>query len=241
MNALIFAAGLGTRLLHITEDKPKALIEVAGKPMLFHAIEKLVAAGITRIVINVHHHAHMIQSYIRSLQFSNVEILISDEREMLLETGGGLLNAKHLFIKDKPVILYNADVLTGINLKNMIEFHEKNKGIATLMVKDRPTSRYFIFDDHMRLSGWTNISTGDKRITRQCDTQKLYAFSGIHIVNYSILNMLGGVRKFSITNGYLDISGTNAIYGWKDWNEHWFDIGTPEKLAEANKFYENIK
>lgn len=240
MNALIFAAGLGTRLSQITKNKPKALIEVAGKPMLLHAIEKLISIGVTRIIINIHHHAPMMKSFINNLYFPNVDILISDENKQLLETGGGLLNAKSLFIKDQPIILYNSDVLTGANLSNMITFHHQKNGIATLMVKNRITSRYFLFDDNMCLSGWKNISTKEKRITRANNHLHPLAFSGIHIVNYKILNLLGEVRKFSITNGYLNLSSEFSIFGWKEWNEHWFDIGTPEKLKEARNFYNKI-
>lgn len=240
MNALIFAAGLGTRLKKITKDKPKALIEVAGKPMLQHAIEKLINTGATRIIINVHHHAQMIKSFINELHFPKVDILISDESNQLLETGGGLLNAKSLFIKDKPIILYNSDVLTGANLIDMIKFHKNKGGIATLMVKNRDTSRYLLFDEHMRLSGWKNITTNEKCITRTNISVHPLAFSGIHIVEYDILNKLGVTRKFSITNGYLDLSSDYPIYGWKEWQEHWFDIGTEEKLTEANEYMNKL-
>ncbi len=233
MNALIYAAGLGTRLAQITQNKPKALVEVAGKPMLLHAIEKLIEAGVTRIVVNIHHFADQIIDYIAQLDFPQVEILISDERNELLETGGGLLKAAPMFIPDKPIILYNADVLTGIRLKDMVSYHQQKGGIATLMVKDRPTSRYFLFDENMRLSGWENRAKEQERITRQVNPLTSLAFSGIHIIEPELVTLLGEIRKFSITNGYLDISDSNAIYGWSNWKEYWFDIGTPEKLAIA--------
>ena len=237
MNALIFAAGLGTRLGQLTQNKPKALVEVNGKPMLLHAIEKLRSVGVKRIVVNMHHHAEMIASFVNSMGFTDVEVLLSDERGELLETGGGLIKAASLFLPDQPVILYNSDVLTGANLEAMVEYHFAHGGMATLMVKNRETSRYFLFDPQMRLSGWKNINTGQQIISRDVDELDMYAFSGIHIVNFELINKLGPLRKFSITNGYLDISEKYEVYGWKDWDEYWFDIGTPEKLNHVNDFF----
>ncbi|MCW3785346.1 nucleotidyltransferase family protein [Plebeiibacterium sediminum] len=237
MNALIFAAGLGTRLAHLTKEIPKALVEVNGKPMLLHAIEKMISIGVDRIVINMHHHAEKIEAYIRTLNFEGVEILLSDERGELLETGGGLIKAGPLFDLTKPIVLYNSDVLTGADLNKMVEYHNQKGGIATLMVKNRDTSRYFLFDEEMHLSGWQNITSGEQIITRNKKDLDSLAFSGIHIVEPEIIQMLGEKRKFSITKGYLDLSEQYHIYGWKDWSEYWFDIGTPEKLSAVNQFF----
>ena len=130
MNALIFAAGLGTRLAHLTKEIPKALVEVNGKPMLLHAIEKVISIGVNRIVINMHHHAEKIEAYVSTLKFEGVEILLSDERGELLETGGGLIKAGPLFDLTKPVVLYNSDVLTGADLNKMVEYHHQKGGIC---------------------------------------------------------------------------------------------------------------
>ena len=238
MNALIFAAGLGTRLNHITKNKPKALVQVGGKPMLQHAIEKLIDVGADNIVINIHHHAKSIKDFVFSLNYAHTTLHISDESEELLETGGGLLKAANLFDNNKPIILYNSDVLTGANLSKMIDYHHHKKSIATLMVKERSTSRYFLFDDDMRLSGWENISTKEQRITREKVSTTSLAFSGIHIIQPELIKYLGEIRKFSITEGYLNISSIHKIYGWKDWDDYWFDIGTPEKLQIANNYFE---
>ncbi len=237
MNALIFAAGLGTRLQEVTKNIPKALVEVDGKPMLWHAIQKLTSIGVNRIVVNVHHYAEKVEEYLSQLHIEGVEILISNEQDELLETGGGLLKAASLFIQNEPIVLYNADVITGANLNEMIEFHKEHGGVATLMVKKRETSRYFLFDEQMRLSGWENVKTREQIITRPSNILNSYAFSGIHIVNPEILTMLGEVRKFSITPGYLEISDKQSVFGWKDWDEYWFDIGTPEKLTYVNDFF----
>lgn len=239
MNALIFAAGLGTRLGAISNNKPKALVEVANKPLLLHAIEKLVATGINRIVVNVHHHADMIKDYISSLDFPNTQILISDESKELLETGGGLLFAKNLFIPNQPIILYNADIITSANLSEMIDFHKQKKALATLMVKQRDTSRYFLFNNNNLLSGWKNTNTKEHIYTRDVDKYNAMAFSGVHIVDYQILSLLGEVRKFSITQGYLDLSKEHPIYAWHNINDYWFDVGTPEKWTIANNFLLN--
>lgn len=236
MNALIFAAGLGTRLGSLTQNVPKALLEVAGKPMLLHAIEKLIETRVTNIVINVHHHAQAVKDYVNTLQFPTIQIHISDESDLLLETGGGLLKAAPLFTSGKSIIMYNADVLTGANLNLMVEYHRRKKGLATLMVKDRPTARYLLFDDDMRLSGWKNLTTGEQRMSRKNNVNVPLAFSGIHIIEPEIIDYLGAVRKFSITNGYLDLASHHVIFGWKDWDEYWFDIGTPEKLQIANNY-----
>ena len=236
MNALIFAAGLGTRLSHITKNKPKALVEVAGKPMLQHAIEKLVETGVNRIIVNVHHHAEAIKGFVGKLSYPNVDLIISDESDELLETGGGLLKAAPLFAPKQPVFLYNADVVTGVDLKAMYRYHVQKKATATLMVKNRETSRYFLFDKSLRLSGWENISTGNRIITRKSDEYTSLAFSGIHIIEPELIEHLGEVRKFSITNGYLDLSSKLNLYGWDNWDEYWFDVGTPEKLETANNY-----
>ena len=239
MNALIFAAGLGTRLSHITQNKPKALVEVNGKPMLQHAIEKLINTGVNRIVINVHHYADAVKNFVEQLNYAGIDLLISDETDELLETGGGLLKAALLFNPQEPIFLYNADVITGVDLKKMYQFHLDKKGMATLMVRDRATSRYFLFDANNRLSGWKNISSHEQIITRKNNSYQPLAFSGIHIIEPEIIHKLGKIRKFSITNGYLDLSSEYSIYGWNDWNEYWFDVGTPEKLETANNYFNN--
>ncbi len=239
MNALIFAAGLGTRLGEISKNKPKALVEVGGKPMLLHAIEKLVSSGAKRIVINVHHHAQTIIDYVATLAFDSCELVISDESEALLETGGGLLKAAPLFIPDEPIILHNADVLCAADLKEMYSYHQSHQGLATLMVRQRTSSRYFQFDENQRLCGWINTKSGEEIILKKNIKKTQLAFSGIHIVDYSIIHLLGQIRKFSITQGYLDLAKEHPIYGWEDTSAYWFDIGTPEKWETANNYINN--
>ncbi|MDE6174694.1 MAG: NTP transferase domain-containing protein [Duncaniella sp.] len=160
MKALIFAAGLGTRLGSITQTCPKALVEVGGEPMLKRVILKLKRAGIDDMVVNIHHHADMIRDYLSSNNNFGVNILLSDESNELLDTGGGLLKAKDLLVTDSPVLLHNADILTDFNVSEMIESHRKSEADVTLLVAQRTTSRYLLFDDTLRMKGWTDIGTG---------------------------------------------------------------------------------
>ncbi|TAJ13212.1 nucleotidyltransferase family protein [Marinilabiliaceae bacterium JC017] len=237
LNAMIFAAGLGTRLQPLTDNKPKALVELFGKPLLWYAISQIRSAGIKRIVVNVHHFASQIEDYIKGNDWGDCEILISDEREHLLDTGGGLLNASSLFIPGQPIILYNADIICDFNLTEMINDHFTSDRLATLLVKQRKTSRYLLFDPSKQMVGWENIKTGEKIESRECNNYNSYGFCGIHIVDFDILNKLGRPGNFSIVKSYLNLAGTNAIHGYLLPDEyHWFDVGSIEKLETATKF-----
>jgi len=241
MNAMIYAAGLGTRLYPITESKPKALVEVKGKPLLWYAIQNVMAAGATNIVINVHHFANQVIECVATLSYKDVTFHISDETDELLETGGGLLKAAPLFIPDLPILIYNADVLTNCNMQSIRDIHLKSNAMATLMVQNRQTSRYFLFDDENRLSGWENKAKNEEIIVRDGATLHSLAFNGIHMVNYAILDLLGPIRKFSITNGYLELAADHQILGWDTWQGQWFDVGTIEKLETANNQFESSR
>ena len=234
---MIFAAGLGTRLMPLTANTPKAMVELNGKPLLWYAIQNVIRAGANRIVINTHHFSSQISNYTDNLSFPNVEILISDESDELLETGGGLLKAAPLFIKDAPILIHNADVLTNCDLYEMVQCHQKSNALATLMVQQRKTERYLLFNANNLLVGWENLKTGEKIITSPSDEFHPFAFNGIQIVNYQITQMMGEIRKFSITHGYLDLAGQHPINGWSNWEGQWFDIGTIEKLQKAKQEY----
>lgn len=235
MQALIFAAGLGTRLFPLTKDKPKALVEVMGKPLLQHAIEKIAAIGIRHIVINTHHFADKIDAFLELHQNFGLDIHVSHETE-LLETAGGLAYAKPLLLPDEDILLYNADVLTGIDLEALVAKHKEEMPLATLSVRMRDTSRYLLFNDQFHLSGWTNTQTGEKRFCRPpaCGFSA-FAFSGIHVVSPHIFNLLGKPRKHSLTNFYLDNGENFNIVGFRQEKEYWFDCGKVEKIEEAEK------
>ena len=154
MKAMIFAAGLGTRLKPLTDHMPKALVPVAGKPMLEHVIEKLKASGFNEIVINVHHFGNQIIDFLKEKDNFGIQIWISDETEELLDTGGGIKKAAHFF--DEPFLVHNADILSNVNLKDLYEFHQASKNDATLLVSPRKTVRYLLFNEENRLCGWVN-------------------------------------------------------------------------------------
>ena len=237
MNAMIFAAGLGTRLKPLTNTTPKALVPFRGKTLLWHAIKSVEQAGATRIVVNVHHFADQIIDYINSEKW-DAEVVISDERDELLDTGGGLIKAASLFIPGQPIIIRNADIVTTVTLKTIIAEHLNMQNDATLMIKKRNTSRYLVFDEHMSLCAWKNIKTGEVIKVRESKEGTDYGFCGIHVVDYKMLQTFGPKRKFSIIKGYLEAASTTQIKGWAmEPEDDWFDVGTVEKLKQAEEYY----
>jgi NDP-sugar pyrophosphorylase family protein len=235
MNAIIFAAGLGTRLRPLTNDKPKALIEINGMTLLGIALKKIENAGISRVVVNVHHFREQVIRFLEQYQTSGMEILVSDEREQLLDTGGGLLKARYLFAPESPVLLYNADIVTTANLSGFIDFHNHNDALVSLMVKQRPTSRHLLFDDKMQLSGWENTKTAEKIICRQVKHYNPFGFQGIHIINPHFFDLVTETGKFSIMKSYLRLAGQYLFKGFESKDDIWFDIGSPEKLQNTKK------
>lgn len=238
MKAMLFAAGLGTRLQNETAHKPKALVEVAGKPLIFHAIARLKETGITEVVVNVHHFADQLIEYIRTHDFG-ISVHISDERELLLETGGGLKKAAPFFGGVEPILIYNVDILSSINLSQLVAFHSKSGALATLAVRKRETQRYFKFDAEKQLVGWINKKTGETKISRQAgfELAEEMAFSGIHVVQPEIFGLMPEKEKFSIADFYLDIAKTHKIKGFYDTSDLWMDVGKPEQLKEARKIF----
>ncbi len=234
MKALIFAAGLGTRLRPLTDKLPKALIPVAGKPMLQWVIEKLIASGVTDIVINVHHHPDILIDYINNLKYLGIHFHISDERNQLLDTGGGLKKAEVFLKGPDPFIVHNADVLSNIDLKEMLAFHKQQKALATLAVASRKTSRYFLWDGN-RLAGWENNISGEKILCQPDEKNRLrpLAFSGIHILCPKIFSLINEKGSFSIKDLYLRLAASHHIAAYEHDPRYWFDIGSPEKRENA--------
>lgn len=198
MQAIIFAAGLGTRLQNETSDKPKALVDVGGQPLLQRAIEKLKSENVEEIVVNVHHFADLIIRFIKSKDWG-IPIHISDEREKLLETGGGLKKAAHFFSGNSPILIYNVDILSNLNLQNLKKEHLQSGAIATLVVRNRQTQRYFKFDADKNLVGWLNKKTGETKISKPENFKNAtkMAFSGIHMVQPKIFKYMPDERRFS--------------------------------------------
>ena len=234
IQAFIPAAGLGTRLKPLTDQRPKALVEVDGKPLLELLIEKLSAMGASPIVINVHHFGEQIVEYIESMHW-NSEIRISDERELLLDTGGGLKRAEKLLEKDLPALIHNVDVIEHINLEAMYAQHIDNKDIATLAVSERDTSRYLLFDPSHHLAGWHNRNTEEYLWVKEARKDaKHLAFSGIALVEPQLLDLMPEAdRPYPIIPAYLEIAKHHTISSFEHSKEDWLDVGKPETLAIA--------
>ena len=241
MKAMIFAAGLGTRLKPLTDTMPKALVPVAGKPMLEHVIMKLKSSGFDDIIINIHHFGEQIIDFLHSNDNFGINIRISDERDMLLDTGGGIKHALELFPIDEPLLIHNVDILSDVNLKEFYNFHVRSGNDATLMVSRRETSRYLIFDKGNRLCGWINKNSGETKpegFVYDCNIHTEYAFSGIHVVSPSIMKYMDNKwnGKFSIMDFYLSTCHEARFGACIKPDIKLIDIGKPETLEKANEF-----
>lgn len=243
MRALIFAAGLGTRLKPFTLEHPKALVPVGGVPMLERVIRKLKAAGIDRMVVNVHHFADQIIGFLSANNNFGVDISVSDESGQLLDTGGGILAAREWLDAGEPVLVHNADILTDFDISGMMRSHLEQRADATLLVAERATSRYLLFDQDLRMRGWTNVATGEVRMPCLCSERsaaslRRLAFGGVHIISPSVFGALeayaGGVRAFPIMPFYISECGSMVIGGYMPSAPYrWHDVGKPESLAAA--------
>jgi NDP-sugar pyrophosphorylase family protein len=232
MKAMILAAGLGTRLRPVTDTIPKALVTVDGRTLLENAIRHLQGNGVNSFIVNVHHFGGQIIDFLAAHKNFGSEIAISDERDRLLDTGGGLKKAEWFFRGEDPFIVYNVDVISDLGLAPVAEHHRFSNSLATLVVRERETSRYFLFDKEMVLSGWENKSIGEKKITRVKDEDLVeYAFSGIQVLSPSIFQLITEEGKFSLTDLYLRLSSAHNISGFIDKDSTWRDIGKLESLG----------
>lgn len=235
MRALIFAAGLGTRLYPLTKDKPKALVEIAGKTLLQMAIEKVSQAGYNELIINIHHFGDQIIEFLEKNNNFGLDISVSDERAQLMDTGGGILKAAPWLTGDDPFLVYNVDVLSNIDLKLFREYHKERGGLATLVVRNRKTARYLAFDQAMQLSGWRNIKTGDEIISRNMLNCNLFAYSGIQLIEPAIFKLITETGSFPLIPLYLRLATENRIIGYNDDSSLWMDLGKPDQIIEAEK------
>lgn len=237
MKAMIFAAGLGTRLRPFTNDRPKALVEVNGVPLLEIAIQRLKAAGVEEIIINVHHFASQIEAFLQENRSFGIRIELSDEREQLLDTGGGLKKAAWFFDDGRPFFAYNADILTTLDLKTMYAAHRVSDALATLAVQSRESTRAFLFDDGGRLSGWRNVARQAERIVRPAVALHPMAFSGIHVISPGLFRYMPDETVFSIVDVYLDVASREPVMAYPHDHDLWIDVGKPGALAEAQKIW----
>ena len=240
MKAMVLAAGLGTRLEHFTLERPKALVEVNGKPLLAYVVEKLVSSGFNEIVVNVHHFAEQITDYLKNNNFG-AKISICDETNRLLDTGGGILKAKPFLDGEEPFLVHNVDILSDINLNQLIDFHTKSGSFATLAVGERKSSRQFFFDEHMRLAGWRNNLTGKEIITHQSDSPlKGFAFAGIHVISPEFFQKIHTKGAFSIVDAYLSLCSNQKIVGYNTSTNFVLDVGKPNNLEKAQRIVDKI-
>ena len=239
MTAMIFAAGLGTRLKPLTDTMPKALVPLAGKPLLQWQVEKLRDAGITDIIVNVHHFPDQIINAIRTNKGWGCNIVVSDERDCLLDTGGGLRKAIHspLTFHLSPLLACNVDILSNIDIRDFVRAYEQT-GVSQLVVSDRKTQRYLCFDENDHLCGWTNIATGE---VKGQDGRHL-AFSGMQILSPETLRQLNTMpeSKFSLIDFYLRVMNTVPLRAFVPSDYRMMDVGKIDQLAEAETFAENL-
>ena len=238
MRAIIFAAGLGTRIQSVTNGLPKALLVFEGKTLLERAIIYLQENGITEVIVNVHHQAVLIKSFITKRKWA-ISVQISDETEKLLDTGGALLKAQDFLSKEENFVVYNVDIITNLNLQEIIKYHQKEKAVATLAVRDRETSRYLLWDNDNNMVGWENIQTKERILHKNTPFVQA-AFSGVHVVSSQIFNYIHKKGTFSITPLYIDLAKQHKIKAYFHDDTYWFDVGKPETLKEAQDFFKNI-
>lgn len=234
MESFILAAGLGTRLRPLTDHRPKALVEIEGKPLLQIAIERMVQRGVSRIVVNIHHYGEQIIGFINSRKWE-CEIVISDERKLLLDTGGGLQQAATLFTGEEPIIVHNVDIVSRIDLEEMVQRHLQGDNLATLAVSQRETSRYLLWDAEGQLVGWNNRSSNEYRwVSNPVSEYIALAFSGISIINPKLLSLLPPASKpYPIIPEYLNMAQRYRIGQYQHCPSDWLDVGKPDTLSRA--------
>lgn len=240
MKAMIFSAGLGTRFKPWTDNHPKAMALVNGKSLLQRNIEYLQHYGIKDVIVNVHHFANQVEEAIAKNNGWGSLITISDERKMLLETGGGLLQAKHLFTPGEKFITCNVDILTDLNIEELLAFHKSHNPLLSFGVTNRKTSRYFLFDNKSRLCGWRNKNTGEEKISILKPGLEEKAYSCVVIFDYAIFELMeqyGFSGKFSLTDVYLKLAADYLIMGYDHSGDKLVDVGKPESVASAESLF----
>lgn len=235
MKAMILAAGLGTRLRPLTDDRPKALVEVAGRTLLEIALTRLKSVGVGEVIINLHHFGDMVVEYLRAKRNFGMRVEISRE-DVLLDTGGGLKQAGWFFLEtpDEAFLLHNVDVISNIDLKRMVGAHDESRAMATLAVQRRETSRYLLFDEQLQLCGRRAGRDGEMELARSSQHVQALAFSGIHVISPRLLTMMSEEGVFSIITTYLRLAGSGEkIIGFPADAYYWRDAGKPDSLRQV--------
>jgi len=234
---MILAAGLGTRLRPLTDNRPKALVQIAGHTLLEITLSRLRTFGIREVIINVHHYADMIIEYLKRNDDFGMHIVVSRE-EVLLDTGGGLKKAAYFFLEDsnnaeQAFILHNVDVISTIDFRRMVQFHTENRALATLAVQDRETSRYLLFDEQLQLCGRRSGSE-EAELVRSSQQVRALAFSGVHVISPRLLQMMTEQGAFSIITSYLHLAAQGEqILAFRADDYHWRDLGKPDNVVQA--------
>jgi N-acetyl-alpha-D-muramate 1-phosphate uridylyltransferase len=237
MKAMIFAAGLGTRFKPWTDSHPKALALVNGKTLLQRNIEYLQKSGITDVVVNVHHFAGQLVQAVEEYGGWGSNVIISDETDAVLETGGGLVKARHLLDGNEPFVTVNADILTDLDIPALVRFHREQKALISFAVSARETSRYFLFDEQNRLCGWMNTTTGEKKIAVPGNNLRPLAYSCVVVFEPAVFPLIRQQGKFSLTDMYLDLAPEHKIMGWEHSGDRWIDVGKTESVAKAESIF----
>ncbi|MCF8233915.1 MAG: NTP transferase domain-containing protein [Bacteroidales bacterium] len=232
--AMILAAGVGSRLMPYTEDKPKALVELQGVPLIDFQIKKLIAGGFTHILVNVHHWANMLCEHIHKSRF-DASIEFSDERDKLLDTGGAVKRAAWFFRDVSNFLVINVDVITNLDLHYFMQKHQASNALSTIAVRDRITSRYLLFDENGSLCGWKNIKTGEERMIKPNNKQGEMAFSGIHCMSSKIFRFFPAQETFSIIDAYLGLAAKHEIKAFPHQEDFWADAGKAAEFNRLNK------
>ncbi|MGB1204364.1 MAG: nucleotidyltransferase family protein [Chitinophagales bacterium] len=243
MKAMIFAAGLGTRLRPLTNNKPKALVEINNTTLLEYCIRRLKFFGYTDIIVNIHHFGKQIISFLEANNNFGINISISDERDLLLNTGGGLKKAASFFGENEDFLVVNVDILHNIDFNLMRKTHIENKNLVTLAVSKRKTSRYLLFDENNNLGGWQNVSTGKVKIAKASKILTTYnslAFSGLQMVNAKIFNFMPQESVFSIIDVYLKTASKAQLMAFQHEADIWLDVGKHDALAKAATMVQTI-
>jgi len=239
LKALIFAAGLGTRLKPLTDSLPKALIPIAGKPLLEHIVLKLKNSGYDEIIVNLHHFPDQIIEFLKQNNNFGIRIEVSDERNELLDTGGGIRKAARFFDDGKPFLVHNVDILSNVDLGALYHQHLRTNCLATLVVSKRDTFRYLLFDDDLRLNGWINEKTGETKPAhlKKIELYNKLAFSGIQVLSPKVFDLMQNLKpKFPIMDFYLSNATTQIISGFVPQDFKMMDVGKLDVLDEAEKF-----
>ena len=236
--AMIFSAGLGTRFKPWTDKHPKALALVNGKSLLQRNIEYLQQYGIKDVIVNIHHFADQVVDTIKNNNGWGINVIISDETDIVLETGGGLLKAKSLFTPGEKFITCNVDILTDLDLDKLIAFHEKHHPLISFGVTNRKTSRNFLFDENGRLCGWINNTTGEQRISVQKENLVQKAYSCVVVFEYDVFDLIPFAGKFSLTDVYLELAKQHTILGYDHTGDKLVDVGKTDSVAIAESLFQ---